>query len=413
MTGASSDAIRWLENAAPDINEAVEEALSSEEKCATNFNLFRVLGIERNEVTTHSRLLREILDPAGSHGQRGKPLSLFLRYCRGKGGEFATLPDLGDERDWRVTEEDLRPPYGRMDIVLESTANSTLIVIENKVDSAEGEDQCARYLEWMGTQKAFDRRVLIYLTPKGEAPNSLTSGVETLSYEIDIKAWLDDLIPKIKPLALQSTLEQYRDVVTSFGDFWSGEITMPELVAFVRKKENLEHALRVHDAVDEACRELDKEFWEVLRGEFRKWSPEPTVIERWQKRAEQNRWLEIWPEGIRKQSVGTYLFPCVQMCSDQIFWGIAWSGDPPAHLSGEVRSFQGHLEEALGLEVKREKKWWLGHVAKSARLRELYQQIASGEDVWTPIVDNVRALLNPDVIRYVDASNKELAKPEA
>ena len=46
-----------------------------------------------------------------------------------------------------------RPPFGCMDIVIESKGNSTLIVIENKVGSGEGEEQCARYLEWMQAQR--------------------------------------------------------------------------------------------------------------------------------------------------------------------------------------------------------------------------------------------------------------------
>ncbi len=411
MTGGSSDAIRWLENAASDIAEAVEEARAEEER-EPNLNLFRVLRIERNEVGTHSRILRELLDPAGSHGQRGKPLSLFLGYCKRKLGGFADLPDVGNEQDWRVRAEVWRPRFGRTDIEIESRVCKTLIVIENKVDAPPDEDQCKSYLEFLETQKAFSRRILIYLTPRDQDPPLRHPRCEPLSYETDIKAWLDDLIWSIEASTLKRTLGQYRDIVTSLEAPLSGELSVPGLVKFVKKKENLENALRVRDAVDAACRELDDTLWETLKGALDKRLRESSIRQRHQGRDKRYRWLEIWPENTRKRDVGgTYLVPAVQVQDDQITWGIAWEGRPPAHLRGVVSDFQAHLE-TRGLEIHLDEKNWLGHVAVRSRLRALYQQVASGEDIWTPITENVCALLTPEVIRFLDVSNEQLASPE-
>ena len=53
------------------------QALAREESryTAADFNIFRLLGVARAEVTTHSAMLAELLNPDGSHGQGDR----FLR----------------------------------------------------------------------------------------------------------------------------------------------------------------------------------------------------------------------------------------------------------------------------------------------------------------------------------------------
>src|SRR2546423_13058712 len=53
---------------------------------APDFNVFRVLGVMRHEVTTHSSMLAELLDPSGSHGQGWLFLESFVK------SEFVNLP---------------------------------------------------------------------------------------------------------------------------------------------------------------------------------------------------------------------------------------------------------------------------------------------------------------------------------
>ena len=101
------------------------------------------------------------------------------------------------------------------------------------------------------------------------------------------------------------------------------------------------------------------------------------------------------------------------MSDDEVWWGIAWlpAGTGSMRMYGEVRDLQAQLE-ALGVETIREKKWWLGHVAEPGKLRGFYLRIASGEDVWTPISEGLRAVLTPEVIRLINASNERLARRE-
>src|SRR5688500_17218697 len=45
-----------------------------------NFNIFRILKVDSNEVRTHSAFLAELLNPKGSHGQKDVFLKLFIEY---------------------------------------------------------------------------------------------------------------------------------------------------------------------------------------------------------------------------------------------------------------------------------------------------------------------------------------------
>ena len=47
---------------------------------APQFNLFHLLGVAKAEVTTHTALLANLLNPAGSHGQGTLFLETFWRH---------------------------------------------------------------------------------------------------------------------------------------------------------------------------------------------------------------------------------------------------------------------------------------------------------------------------------------------
>ena len=44
------------------------------------FNLFSIMRMERNEDWTHSSIITELLNIAGSHGQGNKFIKLFIDY---------------------------------------------------------------------------------------------------------------------------------------------------------------------------------------------------------------------------------------------------------------------------------------------------------------------------------------------
>ena len=147
---------------------------------------FEILGIQRNE-TRHSRFLAWLLDPSGSHGLGTFGLKKFLEVCvisqleskqRPPPGVLAELLDgLIVERAFiekvLVRTELPLDKRARIDIHVACLVSAPgkppqrlVIVIENKVASAEHDSQTVRYAEWLREHRAdYDHSLLIYLTP--------------------------------------------------------------------------------------------------------------------------------------------------------------------------------------------------------------------------------------------------------
>ena len=164
-----------------------------DKRLASGFNVFDLIEPDENKL---SDILKILLDPTGDHGQG----DLFLRLL------FKQL-DLhpGPGLTTRATVRREARTYGilkhrrRMDVLVEA---GVLLAIENKVDSLEQPDQVKDYLEHL-RRCASGRSVqstLIYLTPGGRPPDSLTSAVleqqtanrrlHCWSYPKELRSWL-------------------------------------------------------------------------------------------------------------------------------------------------------------------------------------------------------------------------------
>jgi hypothetical protein len=149
-----------------------------------SFNLFRILGVERLEVSTHSAILRELLDPRGSHGQGAVFLRRFV--------EVLELPAF-DYEQGRVDAEYgigsvTETSGGRLDLRI-SDGTGPRIIIENKIDAGEQADWVTRYLDHAPSA------TLVFLTLRGNEPSNIpTSGrpkrLECIAYQSQILDWL-------------------------------------------------------------------------------------------------------------------------------------------------------------------------------------------------------------------------------
>lgn len=99
-------------------------------------DLMSVLGVARSELR-HSAALAWLLNPAGQHRLVPAFLEAILEHCFGPG-------DHGPLASTR-TDCEVRRPQCIADIVV--WAESFTLVIENKVDAAEGHRQCQRIFE--------------------------------------------------------------------------------------------------------------------------------------------------------------------------------------------------------------------------------------------------------------------------
>lgn len=165
-----------------------------ERATASRFNLFHIFGVGHYEVSPHSPLLANLLDPQGSHGQGSVFLKRFIdseaiRKAPGFPTDF--------HADSAVVQCEVSIGYrtettgGRLDILI-TDKNGRKLAIENKIHAAEQHNWVERYLNFLKNDGC-----LIYLTKFGEDPTqafteNLRHKVHCISYAETIKGWLEN-----------------------------------------------------------------------------------------------------------------------------------------------------------------------------------------------------------------------------
>jgi superfamily II helicase len=182
-----------------------------------NFNIFSVMGMENNEVKTHSAIIGELLNPKGSHGLEDIPLKLFIEQIisRLDNSEIVKKFDLDTKNSKSIIEEHAgtinedKTEGGRIDIVVKDIANR-VIVIENKIYAGEQQNQLLRYY------MAYPKAPILFLTLDGKPPLSVGKDLKInehyflISYRKDILEWLEKCVKEaVKFPMLREVIQQY------------------------------------------------------------------------------------------------------------------------------------------------------------------------------------------------------------
>lgn len=194
----------------PQFKDSCAAYAERERTEAPRFNLVRLLELERLE-SHHSRILADLLDPRGTHGQGALFLERFLdliglSHIKAKVASPAAHVEVTPEE--RITAE------SRPDIVVRCVPWFVL-VIENKIQSGEGQSdgtwQLEKYCNWLRDQTAEEKR-LLFLTIHGEKSSS---GAESLliSYTRHIHGWLEECLNRVTAPSVQHTLLQYLETI--------------------------------------------------------------------------------------------------------------------------------------------------------------------------------------------------------
>lgn len=199
-----SDKIESLLNDIRKISKKYEEIIQEE---GLNFNIFSITRTESDEVKTHSRIIAELLDPKGSHGQGSAFLKLFFDEI----AELKSTENFDFNKAKIIVEEFIgitNKSYtrgGRIDIVIKDKNN--VIVIENKIYASDQKGQLVRYKQHYPNAK------IIYLTLFGEEPTEYSSKINNsifinheeiilVSYQKTIINWLENCLIQfeLKPM---------------------------------------------------------------------------------------------------------------------------------------------------------------------------------------------------------------------
>ena len=246
------------------VSQKIKEQRKEKFERGENYNIFNDLGFMSDEVHLHSMFLANLLNPKGSHGQRGKFLEAFLKMLQ-KSFPAISADSLDlDTANASVEVEkyigrQTDSEGGRIDIYLTDGKHS--IIIENKIYAGDQHHQMLRYWNYGMSQKGDDTDksfVLIYLTLDGCSPSKESLGedlkendIVCLSYKSDIRGWLDRCVELASRTPLvRETINQYIstiDILTNnvmednkeLFDILSKEENLDAVFDIINSKENL------------------------------------------------------------------------------------------------------------------------------------------------------------------------------
>ena len=235
------------------VSRKIKEQRKEKFERGENYNIFNDLGFMSDEVHLHSMFLANLLNPKGSHGQRGKFLEAFLKMLQ---KSFPAISADSLELDTAIASVEVEKYIGRqtdseggrIDIYLTDGKHS--IIIENKIYAGDQHHQMLRYWNYGMSQKGNDTEksfVLIYLTLDGCSPSKDSLGDEDLkendivclSYKSDIRGWLDRCVELASRTPLvRETINQYISTI----DILTNNVMEDnkELLDILSKEENLD-----------------------------------------------------------------------------------------------------------------------------------------------------------------------------
>lgn len=184
-----------------------------DERLAPDFGFFDHEAIDEMRV---SRMLAVLLDPKGSHAQRGLFLHLFLKEVG------ITWPM--EVCDSATLDTEFHFDDGRLDILIRS--GDYALAIENKLWAGSPERQIERYLAFMAREKRRHSAV-VFLSPTGaEPPKSslLPEHVQAardsrllyvMSYEVEVNAWLAQCRVHCRADRVSLWVDEFRRMIES------------------------------------------------------------------------------------------------------------------------------------------------------------------------------------------------------
>ncbi len=231
-----------------------------------NFNIFKIMNVQSDEVKLHSAFIAELLNPQGTHGQGDIFLKLFVEQLGIKNFDTKNATTEVEKYIGEKTETE----GGRIDIVINSGSRN--IFIENKIYAGDQPQQLLRY---HNADKTAD---LFYLTLYGtEASEESTGNTEkkyytSISYSKDIIDWLKKCKKETADFpVLRETITQYINIIKYLTGQTMNDKMKNEIVDIIlRTPENINGALEIAGNITDAKVQIQLKFWEKLKELYEK-----------------------------------------------------------------------------------------------------------------------------------------------
>jgi hypothetical protein len=253
-----------MQNLLTQIKLIIDKYNEIEKLNATNFNIFSILNLERNEVDTHSYFIYELLNPKGKHNQGDVFLKLFLK---------TVLNINGEEIINSVKREDLTSKNRRIDFTI--STNNYEIGIEMKIDASDQDKQLSDYMEELKSRVTKNNKQqeekLYYLTLSGyEASNDSVQNLKlnedyyTISFNVEILKWLEQCIEKSATIpTLREAIIQYRNLINKITNT-NNNLMGKEMHTIIEDKNNIKIAGTIVNEYSYIWAKKELAFWNIL-----------------------------------------------------------------------------------------------------------------------------------------------------
>jgi len=177
------------------------------------FNFFEVTGMRNYEIK-HSCFLSYILNPLENHGLSNTFLKKFIKSVLLM-SEISLLSPI-DIDFYELNNVNVLREKNDIDILILDEVDNLCIVIENKVDSRESENQLKKYHDYINDNYGGYKKNFIFLTKNGDDPTH--KAWIPVTYNLIFKIIKDILTIQSKSLGtdIVFALEQYNELIARY-----------------------------------------------------------------------------------------------------------------------------------------------------------------------------------------------------
>ena len=256
----------YIETLLSEVSEILKEHEKNRIKNGDDFNIFKITGIQSDEVKM-CRMLAEIIDPMGTHNEG----QFFIRSFVKK----VLYLDIAEDElsSARVYVEYHTGADRRIDIAI--VTSRRFIPIEVKIYAEDQTRQCKDYFDFALTQKKPVESKVYYLTLDGHLPqksgtegltpienDNLVVGYEeivAISFRNEICSWLEECLeePELaEKITLRTNIEQFLSVLGELSGNMSKKINQEISNLISGNSETFAAASAIAENVQEAKKEM-------------------------------------------------------------------------------------------------------------------------------------------------------------
>lgn len=227
-----------------------------------NFNVFLITGIGERE-TLFCRMIHDLLNPKGSHGQKTRYLKLFVQ-------EVLKLPfEEDDYQTATVEREFVIDEKRRIDLLIRT--KNYVVPIEVKIYAGDQPKQCEDYAKWR------KKSPLYYLTIDGREPSAESMGtldlkdVCCLSFKEHMLTWLQRCVTQqatVEIAAIHEIILQMMDAIRKFSGLIGDEEMQETMNVVMRNKDTMLNARFIKEAYEKSRGEMIRKVFDRLKQEL-------------------------------------------------------------------------------------------------------------------------------------------------